>query len=738
MRIKTSVGQIALLGGGRNDQSSGILVEERASRFGRGRSLGNLYIVTEVSGPEAGRDAVARQVAETMRDAYYGRRGSITAGLQQALREANNLLFDENRNSLPTERRTAGASCVVLRDGDLFVAQAGPALVYLAHEGQISRLPEVSPWLDGFPLEEMDAAPLGERHETNISLFHTPAREGDTVLLANCDLARQIPIDDWPQLLEIDPVESVLEEVLAACQGSDLSALVVRLGEEPAEPAPAASTRGVDATVVPAPAGTVGPAAIRDRVSSWASDLRLGERLQATGLAISRLLAGIWLGLLGLLRGMMPEKGGADHASPRQAVSKATAAPSPKKRPAARRPSANDPVQKILIGVAIAIPIIVGIVVLVTLLQRGQAQRAEVDALWEQANTRWQQAQTVSDRATIRGHLTAADQALQELLERRPEYTEARELRDKVQARLDVINQIRRVSWIGELNAYEQDASLSRVVVQGTHVFVLDRHNGRVYHHQLDEELQRTLKSETKETVLVTKGDQVDGVLVGDLVDMVWMPTGPNRQKASLVILESGGALLDYDPTTGELLPLRVAATDQWQFPELVGSHSGRFYVLDPSANQIWRYDPTPDGYSAPPDEWLQEEIDLAGVVDMAIGDSIYLLYADGEIRRLSVGEIDSFVSSDWDTPPSNASALFTRPPEETQWLYLGDRGNSRIVQSGKEGSFKQQFRLADTQVDENGDPLAKLSNLFVDEISGHAFVLSGNRLYLLILPMSN
>ncbi|MEJ2207542.1 MAG: hypothetical protein P8129_00720 [Anaerolineae bacterium] len=750
MGIKTSVGQVALLGNGRNDRSSGILVEERTSRLGRGRSLGNLYIVTEVSGPEAGRDAVARQLAETMREAYYGRRGSITAGLQQALREANTFLFDENRNSLPTERRTAGASCVVLRDGDLFVAQAGPALVYLLHRGQFSRLPESSPWLDGFAPEEMDVAPLGERHDVNIALFHTPADEGDTVLLATCDLAQQIPRDDWPQLLDIQPVESILEEVLAAAGPaaaasagldlhSNLSALVVRLGEEPAGLAPAPVSRDLNEAPAPEASGTPVADDFRDQISDWAADIRPGERLRAAGLAIAGLLAALWAGLKDLGQRMIPEKGDANQATPRQEAGEPMAAPSPPRRPTGRRRvNTGDPIQKVLIGVAIAIPVIVGIVVLVVLLQRGQAQRAELDALWDQANTSWQQAQTVSDRATIRGHLVAADEALSQLLERRPEYAEARELRDKVRARLDVINQIRRVSWIGELNSYEEDANLSRVVVQGTHVFVMDRHNGRVYHHQLDEELQRTLKSETKDRVLVSKGDQVDGVLVGDLVDMTWMPVGPNRQRASLVILESGGTLLDYDPTTGELLPLRVAATDRWQFPELVGSHSGRFYVLDTSANQIWRYDPTADGYASEPYEWLQEEVDLAGVVDMAIGDSIYLLYADGQIRRLTVGQIDTFDTADWDTPPRSPTALFTRPPEETQWLYVGDRGNSRIVQSGKEGTFQQQFRLADTQATENGDPLAQLTNLFVDEIGGHAFVLSGNKLYLLILPMSN
>lgn len=724
MGIKTSVGQVALLGGGRKDQSSGILVEERAFRFGRGRSLGNLYLVVEVSGPETGKEALTRQLAETMRDAYYRRRGSITAGLRKALREANNFLFDENRNSLPTEQRTAGASCVVLRDGDLFVAQAGPAAVYVAREGQVSRLPEASPWLDGTPPEEMDAASLGERRDASILLFHTAVSQGDTVLLTNCDLAHRISSTDWPQILGLEPVEAVLEEVLAAGQGSDLSALVVRLGEETPEQAPAGADRGAAETIAAAP--------ILEQVSTWAADLDLAGRVQSAGRTLSQLGAGAWMGLRNLLRGMMPEKEGSRGSGPSAAPAAAR-----KKRTARRRPARSDPVQRILIGVAIAIPLIVGIIVLVTLLQRGQAQRAELEALWGQANSRWEQAQVVSDRATIRGHLTAADQALGQLLERRPEYAEARELRNKVQARLDVINQIRRVSWVGELNAYEEDAKLTRVVVQGTHVFVLDRHNGLVYHHQLDEELEGALRPETRETVLVQKGDQVGGTLVGDLVDMVWMPS-LNRQKASLVILESGGALLDYDPTTGELVSLVVAANDQWQFPELVGSHSGRFYVLDSQANQIWRYDPTPDGYSGPPYEWLQEEIDLAGVVDMAIGDSIYLLYADGQIQKLSTGRLDTFSTSDWDTPPSNPSTLFTRPPDETKWLYLGDRGNSRIVQASKEGSFQQQFRLADAQAADNGDPLATLTNLFVDEIGGHAFVLSGNKLYLLILPMSN
>ena len=122
----------------------------------------------------------------------------------------------------------------------------------------------------------------------------------------------------------------------------------------------------------------------------------------------------------------------------------------------------------------------------------------------------------------------------------------------------------------------------------------------------------------------------------------------------------------------------------------------------------------------------------------MAIGDSIYLLYADGTTAKFTQGQPDSFDISTWDIPPRTPTAIFGRPSEETRWIYIADQGNSRIVQSAPEGTFEQQFRLADAQAAENGDILAGAKDLFVDEIVGHAYVLSRQGLYLLILPMSD
>jgi hypothetical protein len=776
MGTKTTVASIAVAGGSLYDQPNNILVDERTSPFARGRSRGNLYILLELSGIGTEHDAISRQILQAMRQTYYSQRGSITAGLREAVYQANEMLLQENRNSLPGEQRVAGVSCAVLRGEDLFMAQAGPSLIYVLNEGRESRYPDRSPWLDGFPPEEADAAALGERRELNIDLFHSQMSPGGTILLASSGLARDVAPAAWPRILFQAPVSTLLEDLRLQGGGFELSALVIRLID------PAADRDGVRPEVqtgaqedarkeeqTPPPRRTQTPApqslgqlteppmrsreeadwieepymeaeaaeteSIWERLAGFVALLRAGERLKAFLGSVAAALAGLWYGLLSLIRRMTPERLAAPQA-PVKATS--TTSEAPVRRKARVQPKTrSESVQKLLIGISIAIPIIVAVVVLVAWVQRGQARRAEQEALWQQARNYWELAQSETDAQLARAHLADAQKFVEDFLESQPEHAEALDLKSRIQARFDVVNQVRRISWVGTLNSYPSNANLTRVVVQGAHVFVMDRHNSQVYHHRMDDQLENALDPGTTETILVSRGDQVGGIVVGDLVDMVWMPTGPNRQKASLVILESGGTLLDYDPATMQLVPLTVASIENWQYPKLVGSHSGRFYVLDSKANEIWRYDPTPDGYNSTPYEWLQAEVDLAGVVSFAIGDSIYLLYADGAIRKFSVGEADTFDISDWDTPPTNPASIFTRPPAETRWIYVADRGNSRIVQASKEGQFKQQYRIADVTATGGSDPLAGATDLFVDEIAGLAYLLSGRDLYLLRLPMS-
>jgi hypothetical protein len=741
MRGKTTATQVAM---GSGSQSSMTLVDEQTSLLGRGRGRGSLYILVEVAGQIAQRDVIAEQLAEVIRDDYSSWKGSVTAGLQNAIRKANKLLVDENRESLPGEKLTAGVSCVLLRDAsrrsrgddvDLFIAQAGPAAVYLSHEGQVTRFPDLSPWLDGTPPEDMDAAALGERHDLNVALFHTQASPNDTVLLVESGPASQAPTEGWSDILEEGSTEAVLEALMETGQFDELSALAVRIGGRiggveggPAVPHP------VEAQPVHVP-----PQRALPPVDKWVAQkldqFRPGERLQRAGRTLAAALRGIWRALLILLRRVAPGQPDPSRTRERQAAVVAKSKKSARRsKTAAKDQAQSSTVQRALTGIAVAIPIIVAVVVLVTYYERGQTRKAEMEVLWQEANSLWKQALETTDQADERVLLTEAERRVEQLLELKPQHAEAADLKTRIRVLLDELNRVEEIRWFGALKTYPGSADLARVVVEGVHIFVMDRGTGKVYHHRLDE-LQQALQPDSADVVLINRGDPVGNVVVGNLVDMVWMPVGNERQKANLVILESGGGLLEYDPATGELAALNLAVTGAWQNPKLVGSHFGRFYVLDPTANRIWRYAPTPDGYSATPDEWLQAEVDLGGVRDMAIGDSIYLLYADGMISKLSQGKPIDFDISDWPTPPQSPVAFFTRPPETTQWVYMADRGNSRIVQCSKEGRFKQQFRLSDSQIAEGNDPLAGAVSLFVDEIGGRAYFLSEQTLYMIILP---
>ena len=751
--MKTSVAQIMVVGGRSYDAASNVLVHERITRGApwarvqahdrSGRDYANLYVLVELPGqPRFGQDSsLASHLAGVVHQAFYGRSGSVTAGLQQAVREANRLLYEENRNALPGERQTAGLSVAVLRGDDLFLAQAGPAAVYVGHEDQVMRFPDVSPWLDNIPPEEQDAAPLGDRSDTNVALFHVQVEPGDTLLMVDTSTARCLDPSDWTGILDAgrsSGCKAVLDALLTAAPQCDLSAVALTLGDGPA---PAFDEPVVPLNSTPATAAPAGPA-LSERLAALVAGLGLGARLTALARTLRSILATLGFALLTLLRRLVPGSIVSTHSAEVAAPRAGRVARSASRAPAAARSTrpvsplprraTSDPVHKLLILMAISVPLIVALIVGIKLTMRATDRQAEMDVLWQQAESSWQQANAATDPAAARTALLAAQAALDTIRQRQPDRPGASELRSQVMDRLDEMGKIERFGALTELVAYPAGADLARVVVQGQHVFVLDRKGGRVYHHQLDSG-QQALTADSRATVLVSRGQQVGSIVVGDLVDMVWMGVDAAnvRARPALVIQESGGKLLEYDPATGELGALEVGGRDVVKFPKWVGSNAGRLYLIDSGANKIWRYDPTPDGYSGAPDDWLKTAIDLSGVVDATVGDGIYLLYADSHIQKLMLGETAPFQTTDWDIPPRGPRAVATYPADDTESVYLADTGNSRIMQTATGGNFVRQYRLAEGQP----DVLQGITSLYFDGTVGRAFFTSGSRLYLATLP---
>jgi hypothetical protein len=160
--------------------------------------------------------------------------------------------------------------------------------------------------------------------------------------------------------------------------------------------------------------------------------------------------------------------------------------------------------------------------------------------------------------------------------------------------------------------------------------------------------------------------------------------------------------------------------------PQVAGSYENNFYLLDSNLNQILRYEPD---YSGAPADYFPTpgEVDLAGVVDMAIDGHIYILYADGRILKFLDGQAAAFEITGLYEPLQSPTALFTS--EDSEFLYVADAGNKRIVQLTKEGRFLQQFKAG------QGESFGQLKGLFVSEEYHLLYFVSGNKLYVTNIP---
>lgn len=151
-----------------------------------------------------------------------------------------------------------------------------------------------------------------------------------------------------------------------------------------------------------------------------------------------------------------------------------------------------------------------------------------------------------------------------------------------------------------------------------------------------------------------------------------------------------------------------------------ISAFAGNIYILDALKNQIWKYLPTEDGYSAKR-EYLTSgtKADLASSIRMQIESSVYVLQRDGQMIRFTKGERDNFSYQGLDKGVNNPKSFFVS--SDTEDLYLLDSGNSRLLILSKTGEYKGQI---------NGEKFASFTDLVVDEEDKKVYLLEGSKIY--------
>ncbi len=729
--LRTTIAQFSTSGGRWQSRAANVRAVEPAPELAAAQR-GSLYMLVEVHGTGGGHPALFRQILNAAQTAFYEMGENVEAALRQAVRSAHAVLRRANEG-LPEAGWTAGMSLVVRYGNQLVIAQAGPSLVMVSHPKTVDQFPaDLKQW----------GPPLGTEARPEVQIYDTTVEDGSVVLIAQSDWGDHVSLEALA-VAAATPNLSLAAGYLGQLAGNaDLSALLIgftkdipelRLEEPPAATVPEAP---------PAEPGEAAPepgrGARKKGLLAGAGRLFGGERPGGQPPAPPAETAAE-AELAEVEARPQPHPGAT--APQAEALKKETvAAPGPARpiRPAAwpePTPAPEPAAEPIaaarggrnpwwLLLALVIIPLLIGGVVLAMLFGRNSAVEAQFTEKLDGAINILSQVEGMSDEAA----------ALQRLGQARDFLDQARVLRPgderlaPVETRYEEqLARLQRVTFLyGSVplwNFEQENRNWRRVLASGDALFVFDSNRSEVYR------FTRSALGDTVmpvETPVIRKGDQVDGVIIGDLLDIAWVEAGGANRRSKLLAVDRTGGLIGYDVTWGQER-LALASRNKWAQPQLAAGYASNLYVADVGAGQVWRHRPTETGYGEAEPYFTNTTVNLSGLQAMAIDGNIWLLFADGRLLKFFGGAQQPYI---WRGMPDPLSApADIAVPLQADRIYVADAGNGRIIEATKDGQFLRQFRMR------QGDVLRNLRSLFLDEAASMFYILTDNQLYRVDIP---
>ncbi len=147
--------------------------------------------------------------------------------------------------------------------------------------------------------------------------------------------------------------------------------------------------------------------------------------------------------------------------------------------------------------------------------------------------------------------------------------------------------------------------------------------------------------------------------------------------------------------------------------------YSRRLYDFDQSTKQIYKHDAIKTGFDQGK-EWLRAPLVASGtVVSLAIDGDMFLLFANGDIKKFTKGEEQPFSVQGLAPPLTSANKMWTYA--DALYMYVLDTAGKRLILLDKDGKLQRQITATE---------FVAPSDMSIDETAGVAYVIDSGKLY--------
>ena len=640
----------------------------------------DLHVLHEPNSEKA--DELGTQALDAIGRSFLNDRLSLTGALTRALRDTHATLLDWNRRSVPRDQAGIGVTAALVGGNTVYLAQAGPTLVYLRRGSTLTRLE---------PTPEA-AQPLGEGN-TEPSLRKLELENGDLILAASRGLEDVLSVQDLTTLLARTTDDALPELYLRTKDLPAFALFVITCYEEaPVDPfalepeGPQQDERRTSPR--PEQVGFTLPS----EPTAWR---RPSERRPGTSEPIM----------------VYPEKPKPVDIS-RPVVNLRNDRPAGRNEYARttgtdRRFNFNFTDTRV-----IQIAAVVAVVLILAYFVPGLVRENRSERLGEfiaAAQTALMLAQDESDPAVSRFYLEETRRLANEALRIDEANVTANDLRTQATAALQALDAVFDLSPMTSVlllsTQITGSVSVTNLTANAGSVYLLDTGGGRVIGVPLDG---------SPATIVYQDGQTYGEVIARAPIEFVW---DGNDFDGRLLILDSERKLFEVRPGSTPL-PVPLRRTNTWASVAAIAAYDGNFYVLDPAGNQVHRYLPAAEGFDSEPEPILAAGAILTGAVDFVIDVDIYVAFSDGHLMRFTGGQPSEFPVAGIDRAMTAANdiAILATAKE----LFVADTGNKRIVVAGTDGAFRRQLIA---------NALTDISAIGLDATGAQLYVVVGDQL---------